>query len=424
MRPTGEEVASARATLQAMVKAKIVPGKAARAADATIACAMALHSNEAFDCDKAAKAAFGVPRTTNVRKLWLPRLRRLDEARSEVLVISPAHPDGAIVGSAEPFRCRHKPSCASAAAHALTVKRKRQLFKEAWQRKQPPKRVAQAMDTIEVEALAPEHPAAPPLGDCCATKGATSPGVASLHTRPTHHDSFSRRTGYIGRKCQGTTQSGMPCCVDSNHSFRHAEPLRQGKAYCQHHLPGKFTGVRCAGITKKGRPCAVFSGSQYAHAAPLRKGARFCSNHARQAFDNVRCAGTTKAGAACKIFAWHSHAAAEPLRTGDLYCTQHSVRVRGASRDQACAACGSSGALAEDADSNADPAKRLWYCADCWCAYDGASYVLRDFVWKRTHHTDLTCMLQCQPVSEPISATSGTVLEGTAVTVVGLLRSS
>ena len=80
-RPSAAELVAARKALKDMAVAKIIRSKATRMARATIACAIAFHAGEVFASDKAAKRAFGVKDNTNVHKLWVPRLRQLDEWR-------------------------------------------------------------------------------------------------------------------------------------------------------------------------------------------------------------------------------------------------------------------------------------------------------------------------------------------------------
>ena len=121
-------------------------------------------------------------------------------------------------------------------------------------------------------------------------------------------------------QCQGTTRLGDRCRVHKSSRHGAAAPLREGKRYCVHHDPNKYTGVRCAGVRKKGRgQCNVWSGSSYGDAAPLRIGSKFCRHH------QVRCAGLTQAGARCGVTSSSEHAHAEPLRQGELYCQHHRV---------------------------------------------------------------------------------------------------
>ena len=132
-RPTAEERRAAGVALNNMMVAKIVLGKATRSSCATIACAVALHAGETFASDNAAKRAFGVKLSTNVRKLWLPRLQRLDELRRgppEIVLADGS--DGDQPPPATPFQCRHEPSCTSADAHQLLCRQNAAARRERW----------------------------------------------------------------------------------------------------------------------------------------------------------------------------------------------------------------------------------------------------------------------------------------------------
>ena len=75
-RPTTSELCAAMLAMSDMAKAGIFT-KAPRVVDATVACAIVMRTNE-FKSDREAKQRFGIPGSTAVRKLWVPRLEALD----------------------------------------------------------------------------------------------------------------------------------------------------------------------------------------------------------------------------------------------------------------------------------------------------------------------------------------------------------
>ena len=91
-RPTVEELSAARAAIKALRTAAILPDKATRVDARTVACAIALHGGEHFGTDTIAKRRFDVPVTTNVRKLWLPRLEGLARWRAQSAEARQNHP--------------------------------------------------------------------------------------------------------------------------------------------------------------------------------------------------------------------------------------------------------------------------------------------------------------------------------------------
>jgi len=367
-RPTAHELSDASKALRDMAAAKIVSCKAARSMPATIACAIALQAGEQFASDNAAKLAFGVCVTTNVRKRWLPRLRLLTESRrAEPEIIDADKPP---VQAHEPFTCRHQPSCRDAIAHKALCSANTALRRERWRVAHlPPPRAPRP----ELEPP-PQPPPKPPP-----------------------------------RRCEGTTRLDEPCQVHERHGMDSATPLRSGGRFCAHHHPDKFTGAQCKGVTKRGGRCRVFSGSLYKAAAPLRNGEelcalhslqaaervfcagatgrghgtrcrisswapfpdaaplrhgrRFCATHAYQSRDFVRCDGLTRTRAMCRVTSWHDHAGAQPLRDGKLYCAKHADQAGSVPAGAVCAACRATRGLSKDPS---DTDGTSWYCQPCW----------------------------------------------------------
>ena len=155
----------------------------------------------------------------------------------------------------------------------------------------------------------------------------------------------------------------------------------------------------------------MFSGSAYEQAAPLRAGKRFCTWHARQVHPFVRCAGERKHGGSCRVHSLHGPGA-DPLRRGELFCAAHAVRPRDhdMQREFACGACGALAwetPLAEDVDSDVGAYGRLWYCAECWAAYDGDVPASHEFRLLRPHvidHARPSDSLLCTTTGDAASA--------------------
>ena len=116
-----------------VVTSGIIKRRALRTNPNTLACALALHARESFPSDTAAKQAFGVPASTNVRKLWLPRLADLDERRE--LGTRPVGELARPVRQTLSFACRHAPSCANAREHAALVRRNADRRRATWRGK-------------------------------------------------------------------------------------------------------------------------------------------------------------------------------------------------------------------------------------------------------------------------------------------------
>ena len=85
-RPTETETANAQMIMQEMINAQVEPPiarvKAALTNKSVVALAIAIHGGERFASDEAAFKLFGLqPKTKECRKIWLPRLRQLDDYR-------------------------------------------------------------------------------------------------------------------------------------------------------------------------------------------------------------------------------------------------------------------------------------------------------------------------------------------------------
>ena len=390
-RPSAAEQAAARVALADMVAAKIVGGKATRTERETIACAIALHAGEGFASDKAAKRLFGVKASTNVRKLWLPRLRQLDAwhcGPPEVLLADGT--DGDRPPPVEKFRCRHEPSCASAAAHKALRLRVAAQRKERWRRAhRPPPRVE-----LPPPPSPPTPPPPPPPPRCQGTTSKGAPcrvhaGLGVTAAAPLKSGSalcaHHARDKFTGTQCAGITKRGVRCRVFSGSLYDAAAPLRDGNELCTVHLAQRHERVRCQGKTRGGRGdrCRITSWTPYPDAAPLRHGKRFCEAHAHQECDLVRCAGVTRKGELCTITSWNDHAGAQPLRHGERYCARHAAQAEQAEQQMTaaarattsgsyvpegtvCAACRGADDLSKD-PSDEDGA---WYCQSCWDAWE------------------------------------------------------
>lgn len=384
-RPTPRELSDANKAVLDMVAAKIGGREVKRTKAATIACAIALHAGERFASDKAAKRAFGVCVTTNLRKRWLPCLHALARwRRNRDAEIIDADDESAELLRPEPFMCRHEPSCKNAVEHKAlcetntALRRERQRLRAV---RRPPRRAPRP----EIAPLPPQSP---------------QPPQQPLRER--------------GKRCEGITRLDEPCKVDASHGMDAAEPLKTGGRFCAHHHPDKFTGTQCKGITKQHVRCRVFSGSLYhaaeplrdgeelcgchrvqaaarvycagltrggkgarcrisswapfPDAAPLRHGKRFCTMHAYQSRAFVRCAGVTLRGERCGVTSWHDNAGALPLRDGGEYCERHAEQGACAAQPDpavpdgtTCASCGGTRGLGKDPS---DP--DTWYCQRCW----------------------------------------------------------
>ena len=83
-----------------------------------------------------------------------------------------------------------------------------------------------------------------------------------------------------------------------------------------------------------------------------------------QAHAFIRCAGETRGGARCQATSWQDHAGAQPLREGERYCAKHAGQAGSVPEGAVCASCGGVAGLSKDSNT------RVWYCAQCWDAWE------------------------------------------------------
>ena len=141
----------------------------------------------------------------------------------------------------------------------------------------------------------------------------------------------------------------MPCKLTSACSFTAARPLREGGAYCSHHLwQGWAPPDDCAGVAGA---CTAALGAdaddsvaaaldlEYCDAckASWRAVGGWCDSNDRDAwfaarglYVRVRCAAMKPCGARCHVTSLQPHAGAEPLRCGADRCAAHGGVVSGA----------------------------------------------------------------------------------------------
>ena len=141
----------------------------------------------------------------------------------------------------------------------------------------------------------------------------------------------------------------MPCKLTSACSFTAARPLREGGAYCSHHLwQGWAPPDDCAGVAGA---CTAALGAdaddsvaaaldlEYCDAckASWRAVGGWCDSNDRDAwfaarglYVRVRCAAMKPCGARCHVTSLQPHAGAEPLRCGADRCAAHGGVACGA----------------------------------------------------------------------------------------------
>lgn len=158
LRPTPKEHKDALSVMAQLAK---IHGKAKRPEPRIIACAMALlrsddsqDSIDRFDSDYAAKDAFGIAHSTNVRQRWIPDLVRVSafrKATSDAAQGDRVDLSGDLVPGVMPIprvhTCQHKPVCRGVDEHKATIMVNAQLRRKRW--KQAGAWMQRCIDTMQ-----------------------------------------------------------------------------------------------------------------------------------------------------------------------------------------------------------------------------------------------------------------------------------